>query len=226
MILLAFGICLLLGIIVVSAEFTSIVGYHNSLEVSCSSTDECVVKNVENCCGYLPKCVHRDAKLNPEIVDELCKDFDDECGSKFLIGYCSCQGESSTKKKCVGHYGTPTINCGDGNCFEVETLESNLEYCPEDCDVNLQEIEEIKQEIEEKENKTEDEDDTGLQEPPVTEGTEEIPPDTGSETDKATGKTTAVIWIIIIIIIMVVVVGIVFWQLKIRRKKASTIPFQ
>jgi len=224
---LIFIICAVLSVIGISAEYTSLVGYHNSLEVSCTSNDECLIKNVENCCGYYPKCVHEDAELLPEVVDELCKDFDDECGSKFLIGSCSCQGESSSNKKCVGHYRTPVLNCGDGHCFEDESIEDNENYCPEDCDIEVQKIEEIKDMLEEKNITSEEEiPPEDPEEPPVVDTTADIPPVTDSQTDKGTGKTSNTPWIIIIIIVIVVVVGIVLWQVKIKRKKASTMPFE
>jgi hypothetical protein len=196
-------------------EFRSLIEYYQSLEVSCSSNHDCVVQNVENCCGYYPKCVHKNAELKPEIVDELCLKMDVDCGSKFLIAYCNCQGESSTDKKCVGHFGRPEISCGDGNCFENETLEDNPQFCAQDCGIEIEEeIEEVEtQEV----NETQEPEET---EPPVTETTEEVPPTTTNTTTEGTGKTSTVVWIIIIIVIIAVVAGgIVFWQLKVLKNK-------
>ena len=51
----------------------SLETYYDSLPVACADTDECVVKNVGNCCGMLPRCVHRDAKPDLDGVRAYCE---------------------------------------------------------------------------------------------------------------------------------------------------------
>lgn len=39
---------------------------------ACQVDADCAVKNVGNCCGYFPACVHRDAPTFPEQVKAAC----------------------------------------------------------------------------------------------------------------------------------------------------------
>lgn len=39
---------------------------------SCKSDDDCVVKDVGSCCGYMPACVAKDAKVDPAAVQAKC----------------------------------------------------------------------------------------------------------------------------------------------------------
>jgi len=115
-----------------AAEYTSLYNYYSSLEDKCRSHDDCVVRNVRNCCGYYPKCVNINATLDSEIVEEICFDKNESC-TKIIMGYCRCQVDSPSKKRCIGHVSMIEPVCGDGNCYEVESYESNESYCPEDC---------------------------------------------------------------------------------------------
>jgi len=47
--------------------------YYDSLESSCQNDSDCVVLNVGNCCGYLPKCLNKAAKPDPQYVKALCQ---------------------------------------------------------------------------------------------------------------------------------------------------------
>lgn len=38
----------------------------------CRVDGDCVVKDVGNCCGYFPACVHRDSAVDPERVRAAC----------------------------------------------------------------------------------------------------------------------------------------------------------
>lgn len=38
----------------------------------CRVDSDCVVKDVGNCCGYYPACVHRDSAVDPERVRAAC----------------------------------------------------------------------------------------------------------------------------------------------------------
>jgi len=40
---------------------------------SCSRDSDCAVKNVGNCCGYFPACVHKDSATFPEQVKAQCE---------------------------------------------------------------------------------------------------------------------------------------------------------
>lgn len=58
---------------------------------SCRSDADCVVKNVGNCCGAMPACVHRDAAVDPAAVQAQCRADGrmDVCGFP-EIGGCRC----------------------------------------------------------------------------------------------------------------------------------------
>ncbi len=47
--------------------------YQQSLKRHCETDADCVVKNVGNCCGYYPQCVHRDVQASPATVKALCE---------------------------------------------------------------------------------------------------------------------------------------------------------
>ncbi|HEX4910703.1 MAG TPA: hypothetical protein VFV64_08075 [Permianibacter sp.] len=51
----------------------SLAQYQNSLAKRCETDSDCVVKNVGNCCGYAPQCVHKDVQTFPEQVKALCE---------------------------------------------------------------------------------------------------------------------------------------------------------
>ncbi len=50
------------------------VGTGNPLapDTGCEVDADCVVKNVGNCCGVYPACVHRDAAVDPQAVAADC----------------------------------------------------------------------------------------------------------------------------------------------------------
>lgn len=43
------------------------------IDSSCRVDADCQVKDVGNCCGYYPACVHRDAATDPAAVLEDCR---------------------------------------------------------------------------------------------------------------------------------------------------------
>ena len=43
-----------------------------AVDARCETDDDCAVKNVGNCCGYFPACVHEDAPTDPEAVKAQC----------------------------------------------------------------------------------------------------------------------------------------------------------
>lgn len=42
------------------------------LDYSCSSDNDCAVKNVGNCCGYYPACLNKDSPTDPAAVQAQC----------------------------------------------------------------------------------------------------------------------------------------------------------
>lgn len=43
-----------------------------TVDARCKVDADCTVKNVGNCCGYFPACVHEDAAVDPEAVKARC----------------------------------------------------------------------------------------------------------------------------------------------------------
>ena len=56
-----------------TGEPGSLEQYQASLSRRCETDSDCVVKNVGNCCGYAPQCVHKDVQTFPEQVKALCE---------------------------------------------------------------------------------------------------------------------------------------------------------
>jgi hypothetical protein len=46
--------------------------YYLQIDYSCDTDQDCVVKNVGNCCGYSPACTNKDAITNTSLVQENC----------------------------------------------------------------------------------------------------------------------------------------------------------
>ena len=40
--------------------------------LTCQTANDCAVKNVGNCCGYYPACVHKDQSVDPDAVQARC----------------------------------------------------------------------------------------------------------------------------------------------------------
>lgn len=72
--------------------------YERSIDYSCTSDSDCVIKDVGNCCGFYPRCVNTDAETRPDLVKGFCAE-------KKLVSVCgfqsihSCECVSGT---CVG----------------------------------------------------------------------------------------------------------------------------
>jgi len=47
--------------------------YSESIDYSCTTNEDCEIKDVHNCCGYFPKCTNQYAHTNPSLVQELCQ---------------------------------------------------------------------------------------------------------------------------------------------------------
>lgn len=66
--------------------------YYANIDTSCQTDADCVIKNVGNCCGELPKCVNEDYVADPDFVSEKCKDEDLFSGCGFVaFNSCECK---------------------------------------------------------------------------------------------------------------------------------------
>lgn len=90
---------ILLGLLVYSVvEASQLDSYRNQIDYSCSVDSDCEIKNVGNCCGYVPKCVNSEANVDPKLVNLICQNegLVSECG--YLdIDICEC-----VSGQCVG----------------------------------------------------------------------------------------------------------------------------
>ncbi|MBD3252442.1 hypothetical protein GF386_01800 [Candidatus Pacearchaeota archaeon] len=206
------GVLVLYLVLGISAqEFTTLTGYYKSLDVKCSSNDDCLVKNIENCCGYYPKCINKTAILNPEIVRNLCNERNETCHN-IVITYCRCQGSSSSNKKCVGFYGKPENICGDGHCYKNESLKDNKDYCPEDCEIDYTKKETIVVEENQSEN--------NLSENEESQAEDEIQKDIKENSTKVKEKNGSGwgVWIVFIIAVIVLIATISYYFLRLNKK--------
>lgn len=64
-ILLALGGC-------ASAAAPALIGTPTEPARHCRVDSDCAVKNVGNCCGYFPACVHRNSAVDPDQVRANC----------------------------------------------------------------------------------------------------------------------------------------------------------
>ena len=62
------------------AKPTTLGGYYDSLDMSCTIDRDCEVKNIGNCCGYFPECVNTNAVTDPALAETLCDDRVSACG--------------------------------------------------------------------------------------------------------------------------------------------------
>ena len=54
--------------------------YYDSLDMSCATDLDCEVKDIGNCCGYLPECVNTNAVIDLALVEKLCDGRVSPCG--------------------------------------------------------------------------------------------------------------------------------------------------
>ena len=52
---------------------STLTDYYQSIDFSCTTDADCIIKDVHNCCGYFPQCVNKNYQTNPTLVDTLCK---------------------------------------------------------------------------------------------------------------------------------------------------------
>lgn len=91
-------VLLLGGVGCIPATYTTLDGYNASIDYSCKTSDDCVIQDVHNCCGYYPKCVNKNTQTDPDFVREACADEGrvDECGFP-SVDDCDC-----IQNTCVG----------------------------------------------------------------------------------------------------------------------------
>lgn len=66
-----------------------------AMDLSCASDNDCVVKNVGNCCGQFNACVNRGSPADPSAVMAQCSKEGkmSMCGSPVIAGCACVQGE-------------------------------------------------------------------------------------------------------------------------------------
>lgn len=73
------------------------------LPLACQTAADCEVKNVGNCCGYYPACVHKDQSVDPEAVQTRCT----AEGKSSICGFPEISACACVESRCV--------NSGIGN---------------------------------------------------------------------------------------------------------------
>jgi len=115
----------ILGILVVmfgvvgvyAKNYSTLQEYENSINYSCQTDSDCVIKDVPNCCGYYPKCTNNDAFVDAPFVQEACKNegLSSICGFPD-ISYCGCENN-----KCVGKQREP-FHLSNGRNAEIKIM--------------------------------------------------------------------------------------------------------
>jgi hypothetical protein len=61
------------------------------MDYSCQTDDDCVVKDIHNCCGCYPACTNVNSNTNPKFVKEICErdELVSGCGYPVMES-CSC----------------------------------------------------------------------------------------------------------------------------------------
>ena len=72
-------------------EIQSLKEYEQSIDYSCEVAEDCLIRDVGNCCGHYPRCVNRDATTYPGLVKKFCveQQFVSVCGFS-SISACEC----------------------------------------------------------------------------------------------------------------------------------------
>lgn len=55
-------------------SLSTLEDYYNTLDYTCQADEDCVVKNIGNCCGYYPQCVNKDSNPDPSFVQTKCSE--------------------------------------------------------------------------------------------------------------------------------------------------------
>lgn len=75
----------------------SLKEYERSIDYSCESDSDCVIKDVGNCCGFYPRCVNTNAETRPDLVKEFCA----ESGLVSVCGFQSIRSCECVSGTCV-----------------------------------------------------------------------------------------------------------------------------
>lgn len=65
--------------------------------LACQTDADCTVKNVGNCCGYFPACVHKDQAVDPEAVQARCA----AEGKNSICGFAEITACACVENRCV-----------------------------------------------------------------------------------------------------------------------------
>lgn len=79
-----------------------------TIDRSCQTNSDCVVKDIGSCCGYQPACVNKNSPTDPEAVKARCakEGISSICGFQ-EIESCQCVQGSCQAKVAEGLIGTP-----------------------------------------------------------------------------------------------------------------------
>ncbi len=80
-------------------QYESLKQYESQINYSCGKNEDCVIKDVHNCCGYYPKCVNINAAVDPQKVKEFCK----SGGRVSVCGFPSVSSCTCADNICVGN---------------------------------------------------------------------------------------------------------------------------
>ena len=72
-----------------------------AIDASCRTAADCTVKNVGNCCGYFPACVHKDSGTFPEQVKLQCE----KTGTRGICGFREISGCRCVEGRCAASDG-------------------------------------------------------------------------------------------------------------------------
>lgn len=84
--------------VVVPPSDTSVKQELAPVDATCAVDADCEVKDVGNCCGYMPACVNRSAQPDPAAVQRECQ----RTGASGVCGFQELSGCRCEAKRCVG----------------------------------------------------------------------------------------------------------------------------
>jgi hypothetical protein len=73
--------------------------YYAKIDYSCETVDDCLIKDLHNCCGYYPKCMNRMSFTDPQEVIRICQDL----GISSVCGFPTVSSCSCIEGMCVGN---------------------------------------------------------------------------------------------------------------------------
>ena len=111
---------LLVGMASVCAKsYSTLQEYKESIDYSCQTDSDCVIKNVGECCGYYPSCTNKDAFVNATFVNDICKagGIGGICGFPSIY---SCKCKNNRCIESVKNISNENNQCAvNGDCMEV-----------------------------------------------------------------------------------------------------------